>query len=296
MNKTLIFVLILSVIGNFVGLFVLYKYFGAKRSIGYAKQRLETANKSVEDLTGVLDRLYNKRLVFLHHSVGRGILYEGGLRDSLLKMGVLVKGATYGDEIGEQTDIHHWPGKFQRDMERILGFKAHPDKYYSGPETNDIVMFKSCFPNSDISGDGQLPGDPAASERTVANYRAVFEQLRAEMARYPNKLFIYVTAPPLVTESTTPENASNAAVFNEWLIEKYLPDYERETGHSNLAVFDLFGVLADDEGFLKKTYRRPGQGDSHPNVEANKAAAAKFIEFFRPVWERWQTRMAGQGV
>jgi len=296
LNKTLIFILIISIIGNLVGLFVLYKYFGAKRSIGYAKQRLEAANRSVEDLTGVLDRLYNKRMVFLHHSVGRGILYEGGLRDSLLEMGVLVKGATYGDEIGEQTDIHHWPGKFQRDMERILGFKAHPDKYYSGTETNDIVMFKSCFPNSDISGDGLLPGDPASAQRTVANYKAVFEQLKTEIARYPDKLFIYVTAPPLVPESTTPENASNAATFNRWLIEEYLPGYEKETGHSNLAVFDLFSVLADDKGFLREDYRRPGQGNSHPNVEANKVAAAKFMGFFRPVWERWQALTEGQGV
>jgi len=296
MNKTLIFILIISIIGNFIGLFVLYKYFGAKRSIGYAKQRLETANKSVEDLTTVLDRLYNKRMVFLHHSVGRGILYEGGLRDSLLDMGILVKGATYGDEIGEKTDVHHWPAKFQNDMKRILGFKAHPDKYYSAPETNDIVMFKSCFPNSDIAGNGQLPGDPASSERTMANYRAVFEQLKGEMAKYPDKLFIYVTAPPLVPESTTPERAANAAAFNRWLIGEYLPGYEKETGYTNLVIFDLFSVLADETGFLREDYRRPGKGDSHPNTRANKVAAAKYMEFFRPVWEKWQTRTASQSV
>lgn len=294
MNKTLIFILIVSIIGNFIGLFVLYKYFGAKRSIGYARQGMEAANNTVEDLTGVLDGLYDKRMVFLHHSVGRGILYEGGLRDSLLEMGILVKGATYGDDIGQQTDMQHWAGKFQKDMQRILSFKAHPNRYYSGSETNDIVMFKSCFPNSDISGEGQPPGDPAAAERTVANYRAVFERLKDEMARYPDKLFIYVTAPPLAQESTTPENARNAVAFNRWLVEKFLPEYQRETGGTNLVIFDLFSVLADDKGFLRQDYRRPGQGDSHPNATANQAAAGGFMSFFRPVWDKWQGQQGGQ--
>ncbi|UCE24425.1 MAG: hypothetical protein JSU74_14260 [Candidatus Zixiibacteriota bacterium] len=296
MNKILVILLLVSIIGNVVGVFAVYKYFAAKRSIGYVKGDLEASNRRVEDLTGVLDRLYSKRLIFLHHSVGRGILYEGGLRDSLLQMGVLVKGATYGDEIGQKTDIKDWLPKFQSDMDRIFSFKAHPDRYYSDGKSNDIVMFKSCFPNSNIVGDGQLPGDQGSSERTMANYRSVFEELKAEMARYPDKLFIYVTAPPLVPESTTPENAANAVAFNRWLIEEYLPDYQRETGHSNLAIFDLFSVLADETGILRGDYRRPDKGDSHPNSRANQVAAAKFMEFFRPVWEVWKARDAYQGV
>ena len=295
-NKILVILLIISVLGNIVGIFALYKYFAAKRSIGYVKNDLESSNRRVEDLTEVLDRLYSKRMIFLHHSVGRGILYEGGLRDSLLEMGVLVKGATYGDEIGQNTDIKDWVPKFQSDMDRIFSFKAHPDRYYSDGKSNDIIMFKSCFPNSNIVGEGQLLGDQASSGQTMANYRSVFEELKGEIARYPNKLFIYVTAPPLVPESTTPENAANAVSFNRWLIEEYLPDYQKETGHTNLAIFDLFSVLADETGNLREDYRRPGKGDSHPNSMANRVAAVKFMEFFRPVWEEWQVQAAYQGV
>ncbi len=292
MNKLLTILLIISIIGNFIGVFVLYKYFAAKRSIGYVRDDLQRTNDRVEDLTEVLDRLYSKRMVFLHHSVGRGILYEGGLRDSLLQMGILVKGATYGDEIGQKTDINDWLAKFQKDMNRIVSFKAHPDRYYSDNTTNDIVMFKSCFPNSNLTAEGQEPGDPLSTEKTMANYRATFEGLAPEMHKYPDRLFIYITAPPLVPESTTVENAQRAAEFNRWLISEYLPQYEKEQGTSNLVIFDLFRVLADENGNLKQSFRRPAAGDSHPNIDGNKAAARAFMEFFRPVWEKWQ--MKGQ--
>lgn len=290
MNKIVVILLVISIIGNLIGLFVLYKYFAAKRSIGYVRAELDRSNSRVEDLTDVLDRHYGKRMIFLHHSVGRGILYEGGLRDSLLQMGVVVKGATYGDEIGEKTDINDWLPKFQKDMSRILSFKAHPDRYYSDTTTNDIVMFKSCFPNSNIVGNGQLPGDPVSTQRTLANYKAAFDEIGQEMSKYPERLYIYVTAPPLVPESTTPENAQRATEFNRWVTGEYLPKYQKETGHSNFVVFDLFNVLADESGFLKQSFRRSNQGDSHPNPEANKTAARAFMEFFRPAWEKWQAR------
>ena len=288
MNKLLIAILIVSIIGNLIGLLVVYKYFKARRSIEYVRQDLDRANRTAEDLTGVLDRLYSTRMVFLHHSVGRGILYQGGLRDSLLQIGVLTKGATYGDEIGQKTDISDWLPKFRNDMTRILDFKAHPNTYYSGALSNDIVMFKSCFPNSDIGGSIESPADPLSSERSLANYQATFNELALELEKYPDKLMIYLTSPPLVPESTTPENARRARDFNDWLIEEYLPQYQERTGLTNLAIFDLFGVLADENGFLKDEYRRTGRGDSHPNETANKAAAQEFMEFFRPLWTNWQ--------
>ena len=295
-TKSLVVLLVISVVGNLIGVYAVYKYFAAKKSVDYVRADLEKTNKVIEDLTGVLDRLYSKKMIFLHHSVGRGILYEGGLRDSLLEMGVLVKGATYGDEIGQKTDINDWLPKFQRDMNQILGFKAHPNLYYAGNESNDIVMFKSCFPNSNIQSEGSDPGDPVSGERTTANYKAAFLKIADEISKYPDKLYIYVTSPPLVTEKTNPNNASRAKSFNNWLITEYLPEYEKTTGLSNLVIFDLFEVLADENGYLKKSYRRVEQGDSHPNVEANRVAAAKFMEFFRPVWESWQARTVDQGV
>lgn len=281
MVRILLVILIISLIGNLFGLYVLYKTAKVKRE-------LAAANRSIENLTDALDHFYSKSMVFLHHSVGYGILHHGGLIDSLRSLGITVKSATYGDDIGNETDICDWLPKFQNDMDRILKFKAHPNIFYTDDRTNDIVMFKSCFPNSDLAGDGSEPGDPLNSARTIANYKALFNRLQNEIKQYKDKLFIYLTAPPLVPEATSPDNARRARKFNRWLISEFLPQYRKETGADNFIIFDLFDVLADEDNYLKKEYRQGRSADSHPNALANKVVAQKFMEFFQPIWERWQ--------
>ncbi len=287
MNKLLIAVLIILIIGDLIGLLAVYKYFGAKKAIQYVHEDLDASNKSIEYLSGLLDKVYSKKMIFLHHSVGNGILTRGGLRDSLLEMGIFIKGATYGDEIGNKTDMCDWLPKFQTNMSQIFNFKYHPNIYYSDGQSNDIVMFKSCYPNSNIVGDGTLPGDPHSQERTLANYKATFESIGAEMRKYPEKLFIYLTAPPLIAESTSPENARRAKEFNAWLTAEYLPQYEQESPTKNFKIFDLFNVLSDENGFLREEFRREDRTNSHPNPLGSQTAAAKFLEFFRPINENW---------
>lgn len=285
MSKLIIIILIISIIGNFIGLFILNRYFGVKNHIENIKNNY---GKYIENLTDILDNKYPTKMVFLHHSVGSGILNDGGLRDSLLEMGILAKSATYGSEIGEHTDICHWLPKFQNYIDKIIKFKSYPNKYYNDVGSNDIVMFKSCFPNSFIVGEGQEPGDPLSNEKTLANYKAVFNQLKSETAKNNKKLFIYLTAPPLTPEITSSKEANRAREFNSWLINDFLPDYKESTGFDNFIIFDLFNTLADSDNFLKPEYRVGRKGDSHPNAKAYKAAAQEFMEFFRPEWEKWQ--------
>ena len=297
MNKLLIIVLIISLIGNVIGLFVFYKfwtlrgYFAeAERQINSYRTTIDNLNEQVADLTGRLDRYTDNRMVFLHHSVGKGLLNDGGLRDQLLDMGILVKSATYGDSLGEDTDMNHWAGKFNEKIDEIFHFRNHPNQYYEDGTSNDIIMFKSCFPNSDIVAEGEGFGDPNAAERTIANYIATFESLKDEMKKYPDKLFIYLTAPPRHPEATNAEYAARARKFNDWLLKVFQPEYAKETGLNNFHVFDLFGVLSDDNNFLKKEYLRDRPQDSHPNEAGSKTAVSAFVKFFRPIWIEWQNR------
>lgn len=283
MTKILLPILVISLIGNFLAILILYKFYRTRNE-------LTAANKSVERLTDILDEFYPTRMVFLHHSVGYGILRYGGLEDSLRKMGIMIKSATYGDDIGNKTDILDWLPKFRNDVDSILKFKSHPNLYYADDRANDIVMFKSCFPNSDITAEGEEPGDPLSRSRTITNLQAAFEQLRDETSKHPDRLFIYMTAPPLVPGATTPENALRARKFNRWLVNEFLPRYRLETGLENLVIFDLYDILAGDDNYLREEYRIGKPDDSHPNVEANKIIARKFMEFFRPIWENWQVK------
>jgi hypothetical protein len=296
MSRLLIVILVISLAGNLVGLFITYKFLNLKKYFAEADARLREANsavrnlhKTVDNLTARLDDYVEKRSVFLHHSAGESLLTAGNLRNRFLEMGILVKSATYGDEIGEDTDMNHWVSKFQNSMPDILRFKSHPNMY-NDDIFNDIVMFKSCFPNSDITAEGSLPGDPSSPEKTTANYRAAFEQLKDEFKKYPDILFVYLTAPPLIPELSTAENAGRAREFNNWLVDKFVEAYREETGLNNFVIFDLFDCLAGDDNFLKREYQRDIPGDPHPNAKGSLAASEKFIEFFAPTWKEWLMR------
>lgn len=291
MNKVLIVILILSVIGNAVGLFFAYKY----RKLGYQMVGLQDqvigAGRVINDLTDRVESNYSKRMLFVHHSVGQGMLDQGGLRDSLLSMGIFVKGATYGDEIGHNTDICDWTPKFTKEMKKVFEFKNHPNQYYKDGRSNDVIMFKSCYPCSYVESEGSGIGNPVGTEKSLANYRAAFEELALEFRKYPDKLFIYMTYPPLVPIETNPEAAKRARDFNTWLKEDLRPRYQKETGLDNFHVFDLFDVLANDQNVLRDEFRRPDQRDSHPSEVGSKVATQRFIEFFRPVWSNWESRI-----
>ena len=172
-------------------------------------------------------------------------------------------------------------------MDDILKFRAHANQYNTDGTINDVVMFKSCFPNSNLISEGVSPGDPSSPEKTIANFRATFEHIGKEFRKYPDRLFVYLTAPPLIPELGSAENAARARQFNNWLINDYLPEYKREMAVDNFVVFDLFDVLAGADNFLKMEYRRNIPGDPHPNIAGSKEAARQFAHFFSPVWSDW---------
>ena len=173
---------------------------------------------------------------------------------------------------------------------------------YSPEGNNKIVMFKSCFPNSNLGQDGPEPGSPFSLDRTIVNNQAVFQHpdgsgqvytyndtnyqaLENVFAQNPDTLFVIVTSPPLhyaPVDATTDENAHRARQFNNWLKNDWLAQYQANNpGLNNVAVYDFFDVLAypddhpDHPNRLKAEYGGDG-GDSHPNNAANIAATQLF--------------------
>lgn len=290
--------LVLSLLAAVVGCLASLYLYKELRSLKYKASEMDKAlqesSASINTLTDMIDRKVAHRAVFLHHSVGKGILNQGGLRDSMLDLGILVRGATYGDEIGEDTDICDWAPKFETDIDRIFSFKAHPNQYYSDATQNDIVIFKSCYPNSNIGVADPSSKVPAARQKTMENYTTYFRSIAKVFQKYPNKLFVYMTAPPLAPERTTPENAARARAFNQWLQLEFIPAYQQESGLRNFVVYDLFDQLASPENLLKEQYRTERPGDSHPNVAGYQAAAGGFMRFFEPVWAQFSSQALAQ--
>lgn len=265
------------------------------------------------------------KLIFIHHSTGENWLSDesGGLGVALADNDYFVSDTYYGwgptdpllgGPIGDYTDIGNWWNWFvgpssDTIMSAVYAESAQISSYSrladdpGGP--NEIVMFKSCFPNSEIGGS---PDDPPTTGNnslegaslenlTVGNAKALYLDLLEYFSANPDKLFVLITAPPLQASDTSPEAAANARAFNTWLVEDWLIDYP----HSNVAVFDFFNVLTatgnhhryldgqveyvTDQGSNFSAYP---SGDSHPTSAGNHKATAEFVPLLNLFYQRWQ--------
>ncbi|MEW5961457.1 MAG: hypothetical protein AB1801_27375 [Chloroflexota bacterium] len=250
------------------------------------------------------------KLVFIHHSSGENWLGDdnGGLGRALSENNYFVSDTNYGwgpDAIGDRTDIVNWPEWFRGpDSERYLaalytesGQNAAYTRTRADPGgENEIIMFKSCFPNSYLEGN---PDDPAAPGEalTVGHAKYIYNDLLKYFAGRPDKLFIVITAPPV----QDPSLADNARAFNTWLVENWLA--ENNYPYPNVAVFDFYNVLTGPNNHHR--YHNgaveyvTGQGDNtlfypsapdddHPSAEGNQKAAAEFAPLLNVFYHRWQ--------
>lgn len=229
------------------------------------------------------------KLIFIHHSTGENWLTDGygNLGRTLDENNYFVSDTNYGwgpDGIGDRTDIPNWIEWFASDqtptyMNALFNESGqHADYTRSladpGGE-NQIIMFKSCFPNSALEGS---PNDPPNPDGwlTVGHAKYVYNTILKYFATRPDKLFIVITAPPL----SDPTYAANARAFNNWLKNEWLAEYEG----TNVAVFDFYDVLTGGRG---DTLAYPSD-DDHPNPEGSQLATAAFVPVLNAAYNRWQ--------
>lgn len=218
-------------------------------------------------------------VIFLHHSVGRHLIQQGGVRERLTEAGFRFwdhdynwegltrpDGTLAGYSYGVPDDNTDPDG-----LARIFSQPAFPwpVNAFSGLLQHEVIIVKSCFPNSNIQSDEQLQ-----------EIRGHYLRMRERIDQFPDHLFIIVTSPPLNPAETTPEAAARARSLSRWLqSDEFL------AGHPNLAVFDLFGLLAEDDptapdfNMLRAEYREGT--DSHPNRLANETIGPIFADFIQ---------------
>ena len=212
------------------------------------------------------------RIIFLHHSCGHNLIEEGGVREMFTARGYEFYDHGYNEDglrlaDGSYTGTHFDVPDDNTDPDgfaRIFSQPLHdpPDNTFSHLMTYDVIIFKSCFPTSNIGSDEQL-----------AEYQSYYYTIRERIDQYPDKIFIIVTQPPQVPGASDRAEAQRARAFANWLqSDEYL------AGHPNLFTFDFFGLLAGDDNFLRSEYRYDNQ-DAHPNERANREIAPLFVDF-----------------
>ena len=274
------------------------------------------------------------RLIFVHHSVGGNWLADdnGGLGIALRDNNYFVSDTSYGwgpNLIGDRTDIGDWyewfcdPQRSPTYLEALFKEDKQVARYTRQqtppPGENEVILFKSCFPNSTLRGDPNapvppiernpirgeravtIPADPKNVKKylvyqaksaikamlgrnrneaayTVANAKGIYIELLKYFQQRPDKLFVAVTAPPLLYSPV----GSNARAFNQWLAHDWLANYPLK----NVAVFDLYNVLTSNGG-ASDVLAYPTI-DDHPNKAGNQKATAEFVPLLNAYYQRWK--------
>jgi hypothetical protein len=257
------------------------------------------------------------KLIFIHHSTGENWLRDdyGGLGQALGKDNYFVSDTNYGwgpDAIGDRTDIPNWLEWFHSEnteayMEAVFNESGQNSDYtrtLSDPGGgNEIIMFKSCFPNSLLEGN---PDDPPTegTDLTVGNAKYVYNEILQYFAGHPDKLFVVITAPPVQDAAY----AANARAFNQWLVNDWL----KENNYSlyNVAVFDFYNVLTSPnahhwvkDGAIQHivsnsntSYYPSSPDDDHPSADGSRKATDEFVPLLNIFYHRWKSEMPAGSI
>ncbi|MBI9051780.1 MAG: hypothetical protein JEZ00_20345 [Anaerolineaceae bacterium] len=256
------------------------------------------------------------KLIFIHHSCGENLLDDNGgaLGQRLAENNYFVSDTNYGwgpDNIGDRTDILDWPEWFlgsdsNRYMDTVFNESGQNSSYSRlsadpGGE-NQIIMFKSCFPNSDMGGSAHdAPRNDGSL--TVASAKQIYIDLLSSFAQHPDKLFVVLTAPPM-REISQPQNAR---AFNTWLVEDWLD--EAQYAYENVAVWDFYNVLSAKNNHHRilngeiqyitdqggDTLYYPDGDDDHPSRAGNMKAAEEFVPMLNSFYHLWQNNAPANG-
>jgi hypothetical protein len=229
-------------------------------------------------------------VIFLHHSVGRNLINQGGVRESLTTAGFQFwdhdynwEGLSYPD--GTLTGYSYGIPDDNTDpdgLARLFAQRGYawPLNAFSGLMQHEVIVFKSCFPASNIASDEQLE-----------DYKSYYLSMRDVTDQHRDKIFIVVTPPPLNPAATDAETAARARAFADWLkSDEFL------VGHPNVFTFDFFDLLAEgdpsapDRNMLRTAYRE-GE-DSHPNELANETIGPLFADFIIDAVQTYRNGLA----
>jgi hypothetical protein len=178
------------------------------------------------------------RVFFLHHSTGGNLLEQGQVRQLFAQKAPQLAFWDHGydlDKLGPLQFLSHFEspylyglrnenGQRLKDSFHIPNHNTDPDglaelfgQEITSPPGNalshilefDTIIFKSCFPVTAIASNRQL-------ESYISHYLAI----RNTIDKFPNKLFIPMTPPPLKREATNPKQSSRARRYSDWIMSE----------------------------------------------------------------------------
>jgi hypothetical protein len=242
----------------------------------------QTGKQAVNNINAVESNNLNQtsmektiKILFLHHSTGENI-WNGGV-------------AQWFENYNAQnnTDYQITEQEFPKDSP--YGWENYPYDYFNIwvnhagnqpyleeptleilTQQYDVIIFKHCFPVSDIEADTGNP-DIYSSEKTIENYKLQYTAFKNKMREFPNTKFIVWTGAAQVKNSISEESARRAQTFFNWVKNEW-----DESG-DNIFIWDFYSLETEDGLYLKNEYAE-GADDSHPNSSFSQTVAPYFSQ------------------
>lgn len=214
-----------------------------------------------------------KTVLFIHRSVGENLIIDGHIY-RLLEKYPNIKFSDYNvnnnnlrTAIKTQKLLLVWPNDNTRPKDYSLLFsqKTEFTETLDFIMNYDIIIIKSCYPNSNIKNDNEL-------NNIKSYYLSIVEYFKNQQSK---KLIIF-SSPPLRPTRTNKANSLRARNLSNWMTKENFAD--------NISVFNLFDLLADQKtNLLKKQYQRLFPFNMHPNKKAGNSIAPDFINLVNEI-------------
>jgi Secretion system C-terminal sorting domain len=223
--------------------------------------------------------------VFLHHSTGATIWGPNGSSTSVpdeMARYNSERNLTGADSVNLTEvgwPVEPWNNEWER-WHRIFDNQDTIDADIRPfVDAEKIIVIKSCFPSSELAGNGSAEDTLDPTVKTVANYKWHWRNFIGVMAKQPKTFFVVWTNAPLVAGVTNDEQAGFSDSFCRWAKDTLAKGLDPVFGTfpGNVYVFDFFHKLAGTDGKLPAQYAT-GSDDSHPNAAATELVAPQFVD------------------
>lgn len=233
-----------------------------------------------------------KKIIFLHHSTGKGIwrgntnryigklFKRGDVKSYIQKYNKSAKGNYRIEERYFPTPPYGWNND-PYDYYNIWVKNAGENPYMDEPTLEiltkeyDIIIFKHCYHGSKILEDTGNP-DINSKEKRIENYKLQYEALKQKMREFSDNKFIIWTPAVHIEKNITEDEAKRTQEFYNWMVNEW-----DEKG-DNIYIWDFYKYETEGGLYLKDEY---SDGSSHPSQAFGARLAPLFAQFIVDVAE-----------
>ena len=231
------------------------------------------------------------KIIFLHHSTGR-VISDAGKGMNPITRRLFPRRNYVSQWLSDYNSINGTNYTFTEQLfpkANPYGWNNYPYDYYNiwvkhgGPlpyldeptleiltKQYNLIIFKHCFPVSNIDEDINKPEINSAAKR-LENYKLQYLALKVKLNEFPNNKFLIWTGAAQVKSKITQEQATRARSFFNWVKNDW------HTANDNIFLWDFYELETQGELFLKNENANNTK-DSHPGKSFARKVAPLFCQ------------------